>query len=105
MNRRLFFVSDSCASLFVVVSCRNGGSMGRFEKLLQRATETPENLRFSDLCTLAEMAGFQFDRAAGSHKIYKHPAGGMMNFQDVSGKAKPYQVKQLLDYIQRNSGE
>jgi hypothetical protein len=39
--------------------------MGRFEKLLQRATEAPGNLRFSDLCTLAEMAGFVFDRAAG----------------------------------------
>jgi predicted RNA binding protein YcfA (HicA-like mRNA interferase family) len=79
--------------------------MGRFEKLLQRATEAPGNLRFSDLCTLAEMAGFVFDRAGGSHKIYKHPAGGMMNFQDVNGKAKPYQVKQLLDYIRQNSGE
>ena len=59
----------------------------------------------SDLCTLAEMAGFVFDRAGGSHKIYRHPAGGMMNFQDVNGKAKPYQVKQLLDYISQNSGE
>ena len=79
--------------------------MGRFEKLLQRAIEAPGNLRFADLCTLAEMAGFVFDRAAGSHRIYKHPMGGMMNFQDVNGKAKPYQVKQLLDYIRRNSGE
>ena len=79
--------------------------MGRFEKLVQRATEAPGNLRFSDLCALAEMAGFIFDRAAGSHKIYKHPAGFMMNFQDVNGKAKPYQVRQLLDFIRRNSGE
>jgi predicted RNA binding protein YcfA (HicA-like mRNA interferase family) len=54
---------------------------------------------------MAEMAGFVFDRAGGPHKIYKHAAGGMMNFQDVNGKAKPYQVKQLLDYIRRNCGE
>ena len=79
--------------------------MGRYEKLLQRAMEAPGNLRFSELCSLAECAGFIFDRAAGSHKIYKHHAGGMMNFQDVNGKAKPYQVRQLLDFIQRNSGE
>lgn len=79
--------------------------MGRFEKLLQRATEAPRNLRFSDLCTLAEMAGFVFDRSAGSHKIYKHSTYGMMNFQDVNGKAKPYQVKQLLDCIRCSNGE
>lgn len=73
--------------------------MGRYEKLLQRAVEAPGNLRFTDLCKLAEMVGFVFDRAAGSHRIYKHPAGMMMNFQDVNGQAKPYQVKQLLDFI------
>jgi hypothetical protein len=73
--------------------------MGRYEKLLQRAIEAPGNLRFTDLCKLAEMAGVVFDRAAGSHRIYKHPAGMMMNFQDVNGQAKPYQVKQLLDFI------
>jgi len=73
--------------------------MGHYEKLLQRATEAPGNLRFTDLCKLAEMTGFVFDRAAGSHRIYKHTAGMMMNFQDVNGQAKPYQVKQLLNFI------
>jgi len=33
--------------------------------------------------------------------LYEHPDGAMMNFQDRDGKAKPYQVKQLLDYIDR----
>jgi hypothetical protein len=73
--------------------------MGHYEKLLQRAIEAPGNLRFNDICKLAEMAGFVFDRTAGSQRIYKHPAGMMMNFQDVNGQAKPYQVKQLLDFI------
>jgi predicted RNA binding protein YcfA (HicA-like mRNA interferase family) len=78
--------------------------MGRFEKLIQKATDAPGNLRFQDLCSLAEFAGFVFDRSAGSHRIYKHPTGCMMNFQNVNGQAKPYQVKQLLEFIKRNQG-
>lgn len=79
--------------------------MGRYEKLLQRAIDAPGNLRFTDLCKLAEMAGFIFDRAAGSHRIYKHQAGSMMNFQDVNGQAKPYQVRQLIDFIRTLQGK
>jgi len=73
--------------------------MGKYEKLLQVAIDAPSSLRFSDLCRLAELAGFVFDRSSGSHWIYKHPGGFMMNFQNVGGKAKPYQVKQLLNFI------
>ena len=79
--------------------------MSKYEKLLQKAVEASGNLRFADLCSLAELAGFVFDRSAGSHRIYKHPSGFMMNFQDVNGKAKPYQVKQLLDFIKQRKGE
>lgn len=79
--------------------------MSKYEKFLQKAVDAPGNFRFSDLCSLADLAGFVFDRSAGSHRIYKHPSGVMMNFQDVNGKAKPYQVKQLLDFIRQRKGE
>jgi hypothetical protein len=80
-------------------------NMSKYEKLLQKAINAPGNLRFADLCGLAELGGFVFDRSAGSHRIYKHGSGVMMNFQDVNGKAKPYQVKQLVDFIKHIKGE
>ena len=77
--------------------------MGTTEKalrLLQSLETSQSNVSFSDLCRLAKMAGFSYDRQKGSHKIYRHEKyPGIMNFQDVNGKAKPYQVKQLLAFI------
>ena len=79
--------------------------MSKAEKLLQRAVSSPKNLRFEDLCALAEAYGWKFQRQSGSHRIYMHEGlsnrlGSMMNFQPRSGKAKPSQVKQLLDAIE-----
>jgi hypothetical protein len=39
---------------------------------------------------------------SGSPHIYIHPeVPELVNLQDVAGKAKPYQVKQLLQIIER----
>jgi len=74
-----------------------GLSMASCEKLLHRARTSPAGLRFEELCQLAECHGFIFARQNGSHRMYKR-AGypQVMNFQDDGGKAKGYQVKQLL---------
>lgn len=78
--------------------------MGRREKrkkLYGQFKQSRNNVNFTDLCALAEMCGFTFDRQNGtSHKVYrhnKHPK--IMNFQELHGEAKPYQVKQLMDFI------
>ncbi|HPR53412.1 MAG TPA: type II toxin-antitoxin system HicA family toxin [Deltaproteobacteria bacterium] len=77
--------------------------MGRKEKLYRKASESPNNLSFSELCSLAKQVGFVYRNTSGDHETYKHPIGGrMMNFQPINGKAKPYQVKQLLDFIEEN---
>ena len=66
--------------------------------LLEKANNSPKNLRFEDLCALAKCYGWVFQRQCGSHHIYMHPgSGSLMNFQPRNGKAKPSQVKQLLD--------
>ena len=84
--------------------------MVRCPKLLDKATNSPKNLRFDDLCALAECYGWVFQRQCGSHRIYMHPGLGrsaraMMNFQSRRGKAKPTQVKQLLEAIEElNNG-
>jgi len=78
--------------------------MGKSEKrmaLYQQLKRSRHNVSFGDLCTLAEMVGFTFDRQNGtSHKIYRHSKHpGIMNFQDVKGQAKPKQIGQLIDFI------
>ena len=79
--------------------------MARCDKLLEKAKNAPHNLRFEDLCKLAECYGWVAARHhRTSHRIYFNPNfpdrdAAMMNFQDRGGKAKPTQVKQLLDAI------
>jgi predicted RNA binding protein YcfA (HicA-like mRNA interferase family) len=80
--------------------------MGRCDKLLQKAKESPDSLRFEEICQLAECYHFQFKRQTGSHRIYNRPGfKTVMNFQNVGGKAKRYQVDQLLDAIEEITGE
>ena len=71
-------------------------------KLLQKALASPANLRFGEACTLARAFGFHLSRVSGSHHIFAHEGvRELVNLQDVGGKEKPYQVKQLLDLVER----
>ncbi len=84
-----------------------GVDMGQLEKLRKlhgKLKASQDNVSFSDLCNLAEMVGFSFDRQKGAHRVYRHEKfPGIMNFQEVKGKAKPYQVKQLLNFISEHN--
>jgi len=72
-------------------------------KLLLLARSSSGSIRYSDLCRLAEAFGFEFQRQKGSHRIYTHEdTRQIMNFQNERGKAKAYQVRQLLDCIDRH---
>jgi predicted RNA binding protein YcfA (HicA-like mRNA interferase family) len=71
-------------------------------KLLRKALSSPANLRFEEICALAKALGFRLSRISGSHHIFVHPAAReLLNLQNVAGKAKPYQVRQLLDLVER----
>ena len=71
-------------------------------KLLQKALSSPANLRFEDVCALARAFGFQLSRVSGSHHIFVHQnVRELVNLQEVHGKAKPYQFKQLLALVER----
>jgi predicted RNA binding protein YcfA (HicA-like mRNA interferase family) len=70
--------------------------------LLKKALNSPNNLRFGDMTTLAESFGFRLSRTSGSHHIYVHPrCAELLNLQNVGGKAKAYQVRQFLRTIER----
>ncbi|MCD4809386.1 MAG: type II toxin-antitoxin system HicA family toxin [Methanosarcinales archaeon] len=72
------------------------------QKLLEDLKNNPKNIRFEKLCRIAEAFGFQFKGGKGSHRIYlRKDINEMLNFQNVSGKAKPYQVRQLIKIINK----
>ena len=71
-------------------------------KLLKKALSSPANLRFEEACALARAFGFRLSRVSGSHPIFAHQnVRELVNLQEVEGKAKPYQVKQLLALVER----
>ena len=77
--------------------------MTRLEKLYLKVSSAPANTRFEDLVRLAEAAGFVLERVAGSHHFFCHPNHPrvVLNLQTASGQAKAYQVRQVLDQIDR----
>ena len=71
-------------------------------KLLAKALSGTKNLRFADVVTLVKAFGFRLSRVKGSHHIFVHSkVRELVNLQDVGGKAKPYQVQQLLEIVER----
>ena len=71
-------------------------------KLLQRILASHHNVKFSDMVSLVVAFGFHLSRVSGSHHIFVHPdVPELVNLQDVGGRAKPYQIGQLLKLVER----
>ncbi|MCL4304265.1 MAG: type II toxin-antitoxin system HicA family toxin [Anaerolineae bacterium] len=76
------------------------------QKLLEKALSKPNNMRFSEMVSLAEAFGFRLSRVNGSHHIFIHPqVPELVNLQEVKGQAKPYQIRQFLQLVERYSLE
>jgi predicted RNA binding protein YcfA (HicA-like mRNA interferase family) len=72
------------------------------QKLIKILLSGSKNIRFSEAVECAEIFGFRLEHINGSHHIYIHPdIPKLVNIQNVKGKAKPYQVKQLLQLIEQ----
>ena len=65
--------------------------------------DNPSGVRFSDLCKVCDHYFGQARQSSGSHRVYKTPWIGdpRVNIQNDKGKAKTYQVKQVLRAIER----
>lgn len=75
--------------------------MSKFDKTIQKILSglADQNLKFTDLCSLLEMLGFD-NRIKGSHHIYfKEGIAEIINLQPLNNKAKPYQVKQVRELL------
>ncbi len=79
--------------------------MKAIEKIVARMRENPKDVKFSDLCKVCEYF-FGEPRSKGSHRIYRTPWQGdpRINIQDDNGKAKAYQVRQVLRAIEKLEG-
>ena len=81
--------------------------MPQIPELLAGMRMEPRNVRFADLCRVCD---FYFGRArqqGTSHRVYRTPWPGdpRVNIQNDRGKAKAYQVRQVLRAIDRLLGE
>jgi predicted RNA binding protein YcfA (HicA-like mRNA interferase family) len=78
-------------------------ALTRLEKLYMKVASSPANTRFQDVVQLAETVGFVLDRTSGSHHIFYHEdhPDAVLILQPRHGRAKEYQVKQLLELIDR----
>ena len=73
--------------------------------LYEKAKANPKGLRFSELKTLCECIGLTCVRIKGSHFIYRMDDPFLLiSIQKIKdGMAKPYQVRQVLDFIEENN--
>lgn len=78
----------------------------RLAKVLVQMEANPANIRFADLVFVCEQY-FGEARKVGSHRVYKMPWAGdpRVNIQDDNGKAKAYQVRQVLAAIKKLEAE
>jgi hypothetical protein len=81
--------------------------MGKIDKLLEKARKSPKNLKFTEICDICGHFFGEPRQSGTSHRIYKTPWQGdpRVNIQNSKGKAKAYQVKQVLAAIERLKNE
>ena len=77
--------------------------MAGTEKLLEHMRREPANVRFNDLKKVCETYFGKPRQDGSSHAIFKTPWPGdpRVNIQNAKGKAKPYQVGQVLEAIEQ----
>ena len=77
--------------------------MSNTESLLEQMRREPANVRFNDLKKLCGTYFGEPRQDGSSHAIFKTPWPGdpRVNIQNAKGKAKPYQVRQVLQAIEQ----
>ena len=77
--------------------------MATIDDMLSHMRGNPRDVRFCDLCKVCDHFFGEPRQRRSSHRIYKTPWQGdpRINIQNCKGKAKAYQVKQVLLAIER----
>ena len=77
--------------------------MSGIAKIVKEMKTNPKGIRFSELQKVCEFYFGKARQSGRSHCVYKTPWLGdpRVNIQNSKGKAKPYQVKQVLLAIEQ----
>ena len=77
--------------------------MGNLDNILVRMRRNPRGIRFSELSKVCEHYFGEPRRRGSSHCVFRTPWKGdpRVNIQNDKGLAKPYQVRQVLEAIDR----
>ena len=76
--------------------------MAKLKKILSKVLAGSKNISFNDFVSLVEGFGFRLSRVSGSHHIFNHPkVKELVNLQNVKGQAKPYQIRQFMELIEK----
>ncbi|WP_338860922.1 toxin HicA [Mycetohabitans rhizoxinica] len=77
--------------------------MASTKKILEQMRREPTSVRYSDLLKVCEEFFGKPRQSGTSHTIFKTPWPGdpRINIQDDKGKAKAYQVRQVLMAIDK----
>jgi hypothetical protein len=81
--------------------------MATVGEILRLMRQNPTGVRFADLCRACDHYFGDPRQKRSSHRVYKTPWQGdpRVNIQSTKGKAKAYQVKQVLNAIRRLEDE
>jgi len=81
--------------------------MANVEKILESMRREPANVRFLDLKKVCQDCFGKARHEGSSHAIFKTPWSGdpRVNIQNDKGKAKPYQVRQVLLAVDKLRGK
>ena len=77
--------------------------VSEIEDILAQMRKNPKGIRFNDLCRVCNFYFGKARQGGSSHRVYKIPWQGdpRVNIQNDRGKAKAYQVKQVLRAIEK----
>lgn len=77
--------------------------MASIERILTQIRRNPKGVRFNDLCKVCDHYFGKPRQSGSSHRIYKTPWPGdpRVNIQNHKGKAKAYQVRQVLKAVDK----
>lgn len=77
--------------------------MARVNDIVEQMRRNPKSIRFAEACRVCDYYFGKPRQKATSHRVYKTPWQGdpRVNIQSARGKAKAYQVKQVLRAIER----
>ena len=77
------------------------------DKIIADMRDNPKNVRYEDLNKVCEHYFGPPRTTGGSHAVFKTPWPGdpRVNIQNDKGKAKPYQVRQVLAAIDKKEAQ